>query len=173
VTVGHDRQNARGIGPDAHPAVAALRAGLPPDSVVDAGSFRGEVWAAVAPAQAAAALLLLRDHPVLRYDFLADLAGAHHPGRAHAPLEVAYQLLSLSRADRFRLKILLAEGEQAPSAVTVFAGADWMEREAFDLLGIVFSGHPGLRRILNPDDFDGHPLRKEFPVRGRVTWQGG
>ncbi len=170
MTVGHDRQNAPPADPAAHPAAEALRAGLPAGSVVETGIACGQAWAVVSRGRIVEALRLLRDHPALSYRFLADLAGVHLPARTEAPLEVVYQMASLTRADRFRLKVRLAEGEDCPSAVPVFAGAEWMEREAFDLVGIRFANHPDLRRILNPQGFEGHPLRKDFPVRGRGVW---
>jgi len=171
MTIGHRRQvSFHEGGPEEHPAVEALRRGLPAGALLAAGLSRGEAWAQVAPAAVPSALLLLRDHPGLRFDFLADLAGVHRPDRPADPLEVVYHLLALTRADRFRLRARIAEGEEVPSATGVFPGAAWPEREAFDLLGIRFSGHPDLRRILNPDGFDGHPLRKDFPVRGKVAW---
>ncbi|MDP7385839.1 MAG: NADH-quinone oxidoreductase subunit C, partial [Nitrospinota bacterium] len=87
--------------------------------------------------------------------------------------EVVYQLLALDRAERLRLKVRLADGEAAPSVVGVWRTADWLEREAFDMFGIEFEGHPDLRRILLPEDWEGFPLRKDYPVRGDgfgLTW---
>jgi NADH-quinone oxidoreductase subunit C len=170
MTVGFGRQDSPLSDPAAHPAAEALRAGLPADSVAETGIACGQAWALIARQRIVEALLLLRDHPALGYGFLADLAGVHTPARGEAPYEVVYQLASLAGNGRFRLKVRLAEDEECPSATGVFPGAEWMEREAFDLVGIRFANHPDLRRILNPQDFTGHPLRKDFPVRGRDVW---
>lgn len=85
-----------------------------------------------------------------------------------ARFAVVYHLLSLTHNHRLRLKVFLEDGESVPSVVSVWASANWFEREAFDLLGISFSGHPDLRRILTDYDFVGHPLRKDFPLEGKV-----
>lgn len=108
----------------------------------------------------------LRDDAELDFKQLIDIAGVHWPDR-EKPLELVYQLLSVHKNHRLRIKVPLAEGEPAPSLWQVWSCADWYEREAYDMLGILFSGHPDLRRILNDYDFDGHPLRKDFPLSGR------
>ncbi len=169
MTVGWQRQGFAGQDPAEHPAARALAEGLP-GAVRGTGIFRGQAWAELHALRVPEALLLLRDHPVLRYDYLTDLCALHRPDRAEAPLEVVYQLFSLSRGERFRLKTAVAEGASVPTAIPVYPAADWMEREAFDLVGVRFAGHPHLTRILNPEGFDGHPLRRDFPVRGKVTW---
>ncbi|MFQ5719225.1 MAG: NADH-quinone oxidoreductase subunit C [Acidobacteriota bacterium] len=105
----------------------------------------------------------LRDEEAMEQ--LSDLCGVHTPDRDHA-YEVVIHLHSLSLNERVRLKVGLAPGEEMPSLTGLWPGANWLEREAFDLVGIPFSGHPDLRRILLPDDFDGHPLHKDFPLKG-------
>lgn len=111
------------------------------------------------------ALTYLRD--VQGFQQLIDLAGADYPDR---PLrfDVVYHLLSLTRNRRVRLKVQAGEDEAVPSVVSVYPAADWYEREAFDMYGIFFDGHPDLRRILTDYGFHGHPLRKDFPMTGYV-----
>ncbi len=98
---------------------------------------------------------------------LTDLAGVDYPGREQR-FEVVYHLLSPVRNNRIRIKILTDEETLVPSATDIFPGADWYEREAYDMFGILFSGHPDLRRLLTDYGFDGYPLRKDFPVSGYV-----
>ena len=81
--------------------------------------------------------------------------------------EVVYHLFSISRHHRIRLKAMVGENETIPSVISVWGTADWLEREAYDMYGIVFDGHPNLTRILMPDDWDGYPLRKDYPLKGR------
>lgn len=99
------------------------------------------------------------------FDFLSDLCGVHYPER-EKPLEVVYQLFSIERSERLRLKVRLAEGDAVSSVQGVWRTANWLEREAFDMFGIEFEGHPDLRRILLPADWEGFPLRKEYPLPG-------
>ena len=102
----------------------------------------------------------------LGFRYLADVIGVDYPGRERR-FEVVYVLFCHERAERLRLKVQVAEGEPVPSVTSVWTGANWPERECFDLLGISFSGHPDLRRILLPEEATGHPLRKDYPLRGR------
>ncbi len=98
------------------------------------------------------------------YGFLADITATDESGSPR--FEVAYQLFSHSRLCRIRIKVRVPEGEAIPSAVSLWKGADWAEREVFDMFGITFSGHPNLRRILMDERWVGHPLRKDYPIRG-------
>ncbi len=101
------------------------------------------------------------------FDMLADLCGADHGPEEEPRFEVNYHLFSTTHHQRLRLKVLLSEDEpKVPTVTTLWKTADWHERETYDLLGIVFEGHPDLRRILLPSDFDGHALRKDYPLRG-------
>lgn len=120
----------------------------------------------VPPDQLLATMTRLRDDEALDFKQMIDLAGVHYPDRNPA-FDVVYQLLSVYKNHRLRVKIRIGEGELLPSITSIWSCADWYEREAYDLLGILFSGHPDLRRILNDYDFEGHPLRKDFPVVGR------
>lgn len=104
-----------------------------------------------------------------KYDFnmLADLCGADRGPEEDPRFEVNYHLFSTKHHNRLRLKVLVSEDEaHIPTVVTVWKTANWHERETFDLFGVIFDGHPDLRRILLPSDFDGHALRKDYPLRG-------
>ena len=112
-------------------------------------------------------LKFLRDDPSCRFVSFTDLCGADYPGREKR-FEVVYHLLSPFANARARLKVPLGEDEAVPSCAEIFPGAEWCEREAYDMFGLVFSGHPDLRRILTDYGFRGHPLRKDFPLSGFV-----
>ena len=109
----------------------------------------------------------LRDDSRLRFVSLIDICGVDYPGRANR-FDVVYHLLSPTRNLRIRLKIATDETTPVASVTEIFPGADWYEREAYDFFGILFSGHPDLRRLLTDYGFDGHPLRKDFPTTGYV-----
>ncbi len=113
------------------------------------------------------ALVQLRDHPDCRFHQLVDLCGVDYPER---PLrfDVVYHLLSLVKNHRIRLKVQTDEDTAVPSVADIFPAANWFEREAFDMYGIFFEGHPDLRRLLTDYGFHGHPLRKDFPMTGYV-----
>ncbi len=101
------------------------------------------------------------------FDLLADLCGADRGVEEDPRFEVNYHLFSTKHHNRLRLKVLLTEDEPSvKSVVSVWKTANWHERETFDLVGVIFAGHPDLRRILLPSDFDGHALRKDYPLRG-------
>ncbi len=111
------------------------------------------------------ALYILRDDETMAMNQLVDLCGADYPDRA-SRFDVVYHLLSLKNNARLRLRVELEEGQSVPTATSVYSSAGWFERETFDLFGIVFDGHPDLRRILTDYDFEGHPLRRDFPLTG-------
>lgn len=116
-----------------------------------------------------AAFRMLRDEPEFAFDLLVDLFGMDYGVDAppSARFAVVYQLLSLPRQRRLRVKAYLpAEGPELDSVVEIWPAAEWLEREAYDLFGIRFRHHPDLRRILLPDGYEGHPLRKDYPVQG-------
>jgi NADH-quinone oxidoreductase subunit C len=101
------------------------------------------------------------------FDMLADLCGADRGPEEDPRFEVNYHLFSTTHHKRLRLKVLLSEDDpKVTTVVTVWKTANWHERETFDLVGVIFEGHPDLRRILLPSDFDGHALRKDYPLRG-------
>ena len=111
----------------------------------------------------------LRDRPELRFTFLAELTAVDmHPREPR--FEVVYILVSLEHRTRLRLKVTLDGGDARVSTVSdVWPAANWLEREVWDLFGIVFDGHPDPRRLLMPEDWDGYPLRKDYPVQVRMT----
>jgi NADH-quinone oxidoreductase subunit C len=119
------------------------------------------------PAALIDVLTFLRDDPALRFVSFTDACGADYPGR-EARFDVVYHLMSPTRNARVRIRVTVDEATPVPSATAVFPGADWFERETYDLFGVVFSGHPDLRRLLTDYGFDGHPLRKDFPMTGYV-----
>jgi len=112
-------------------------------------------------------LTFLRDDPICRFTQLIDIAGVDYPARARR-FDVVYHLLSMEHNSRIRLKITTDEEHAVNSCAAVFPNADWYEREAFDMYGIAFDNHPDLRRILTDYGFEGHPLRKDFPLSGFV-----
>ncbi len=127
----------------------------------------GEISVTVAAGAVVDALCGLRDAEGLRFTQLIDLTAADYPQRPRR-FEVVYHLLSMSQNRRLRLKVETDEDTPVPSATKVFPGADWFEREAFDMFGVFFSGHPDLRRLLTDYGFHGYPLRKDFPMTGYV-----
>lgn len=113
------------------------------------------------------ALKFLRDEPRCRFNCFIDICGVDYPARPNR-FDVVYHLLSLNQNNRIRIKLETDENTPVPSAVSVFPGALWFEREAYDLYGIAFSDHPDLRRLLTDYGFQGYPLRKDFPTTGYV-----
>jgi NADH-quinone oxidoreductase subunit C len=109
----------------------------------------------------------LKNGAEARFDFLADLCGADRGVEEEPRFEVNYHLFSTTKHHRLRLKVLLNESDtKVPTVTGIWRTANWHERETFDLFGVVFEGHPDLRRILLPDDWQGYALRKDFPLRG-------
>ena len=137
-----------------------------PDAVDDARTFRGELTLYVHPTHFIRTCEFLRDEPGLKFSFLADVTALDlYPQEPR--FEIVYHLLSLENAQRLRLKVRV--GGEAPHTVTavpVWPSANAFEREVFDLFGIIFDGHPFLRRMLLPEDWEGYPLRKDYPTEG-------
>jgi NADH-quinone oxidoreductase subunit C len=109
----------------------------------------------------------LRDDPGCRFVSFIDVTAVDYPGREKR-FDVVYHLLSPTLNERIRLRAEASETTQVPSIIEVFPGADWFERECYDLYGVIFTGHPDMRRLLTDYGFDGHPLRKDFPLTGFV-----
>ena len=128
---------------------------------------RGELTIVVPARQIVRVLTFLRDEPTLLFKELVDLCGVDWPEREQR-FDVVYHLLSLHHNLRIRVKVHTDEATPVPSVVSVYPTAGWFEREAWDMYGILFEGHPDLRRILTDYGFDGHPLRKDFPLTGYV-----
>lgn len=137
------------------------------DAVLSVDVAFGEVTAVVVRERIVDAVKILRDEPTLRFVNIIDVCGADYPARPDR-FDVVYHLLSPTRNARLRLKVTTDEVTPVPSITAEFPGALWFEREAYDLLGIIFSDHPELRRLLTDYGFDGHPLRKDFPMTGYV-----
>lgn len=144
--------------------VEKLRA-ADPSWVVDSKDALGEVTVTVPAEQVVAVCSHLKtEHG---FDMLADLCGADRGPEEDPRFEVNYHLFSTRAHNRIRVKVLLSEENAKVASVTgVWKTANWHERETYDLVGVVFEGHPDLRRILLPSDFDGHALRKDYPLRG-------
>ena len=148
-----------------HPAVARLLA-WNPAAVTDAKFDREEMTIYVDRANLREACAILRDDAECAFNFLSDVTCVDwYP--AEPRFEVVYHLLSMAKKERVRLKVRLSGETPALESITsVWAGANYFEREVFDLFGVRFSGHPYLRRLLMPEDWEGHPLRKDYPVEG-------
>jgi NADH-quinone oxidoreductase subunit C len=127
----------------------------------------GELTLDVAADQIVPVLTFLRDDPSCKFTTLIDICGADYPERAKR-FDVVYHLLSMQLNHRVRLRLQIDEQAQVASVTGIFPCADWFEREAFDMYGILFSGHPDLRRLLTDYGFQGYPLRKDFPLSGTV-----
>ncbi|MCC7251049.1 NADH-quinone oxidoreductase subunit C [Hyphomicrobium sp.] len=137
------------------------------EAVLDHRITVGELTLTVEPAKIVDVLRFLRDDRGCRFEVLIDICGVDWPARAQR-FDVVYHLLSPRLNQRIRVKLHVDEETPVPSAVDVFPAANWYEREAFDMYGILFSGHPDLRRLLTDYGFQGYPLRKDFPLTGYV-----
>jgi NADH-quinone oxidoreductase subunit C len=137
-----------------------------PEAVQEVSEAHGEVTVVVSRERIVEVCRFLKSEPDLRYDLLTDIAGVDYLGR-EPRFEVVYHLYSVPHNRRLRLKVRVPEHDAVvPSVTAVWRTANWHEREAFDMLGLRFAGHPDLRRIYMPDDYPGHPLRKDFPPLG-------
>lgn len=141
-------------------------------AILETHGYRGDHTALVARAAVVDVLRVCRDDPALRFDMLMDLTAVdylRYPGReGGARFEVVYHLYSTVENHRLRVKVPVEEDDPVvPSAVPLWASADWFEREAWDMFGIRFEGHPNLRRLLLYEEFEGHPLRKDYPINKR------
>ena len=128
---------------------------------------RGELTLHVRRSHLGAVARLLRDDPTLRFELLSSLSGVHYPLDAVRELHVVYELTSMTHNRRIRLEVSAPDADpHVPSVVAVWPTADFQERETWDLFGVVFDGHPALTRIMMPDDWPGHPQRKDYPLGG-------
>ena len=148
-----------------HPWVESIRAALP-DTVVSAKSFAGQVTVVVQKDAIARVARHLKDAEDFKY--CVDVTAVDWKTRAPR-FDVVYHFYSFSKNARIRVKCAAGDGEDVPSISAVFLAANWSERETWDMFGIPFSGHPDLRRILTWEGFQGHPLRKDFPLEGIDT----
>jgi NADH-quinone oxidoreductase subunit C len=136
------------------------------DKVEEIFEQAGELTCQVAKEAILEALQFCRQDAGLNYEMLADETATHYPAATGFAFSVVYHLTSISRCKRLRLRILVPEGFVPESACAVYPGANWMEREIYDMLGITFANHPDMTRILCPEDWEGYPLRKDYPVVG-------
>jgi NADH-quinone oxidoreductase subunit C len=137
------------------------------DALLSAGIAGHELTVSVQPAAIAGFVQYLRTDPNCRFTTLIDITAVDWPAREQR-FDVVYHFLSMHLNQRIRVKAPVREGEIVPSIAEVYPSANWYEREVFDMYGILFSGHPDLRRILTDYGFQGHPLRKDFPTTGYV-----
>jgi NADH-quinone oxidoreductase subunit C len=149
---------------------AHLRSALGAAVLNESHAF-GELTVEVTPDRILEVLTFLRDDSACRFVSFIDVCGVDYPARARR-FDVVYHLLSPTRNLRIRVKLETDEATPVASCVDIFPGALWFEREAYDLYGILFTGHPDMRRLLTDYGFDGHPLRKDFPLTGfvEVRW---
>jgi NADH-quinone oxidoreductase subunit C len=137
------------------------------DAVLDRQIAYGDLTILADGARIVEVVSFLRENPACRFVSFIDLCGVDYPGRERR-FDVVYHLLSPAHNTRIRIKVETDETTPVPSIIDVYPAANWFEREAYDLYGILFSGHPDLRRILTDYGFEGHPLRKDFPLTGFV-----
>jgi NADH-quinone oxidoreductase subunit C len=144
-----------------HPLVRKLKEQCA-DAVLEASEFLGQLSIRVEASRIVEVCDKLRTDSDTAFNYLSDLTCVHYPDNRDAPFEVVYNLYSISKNERVRLKVATSEGVE--SVTGLWPSADWPEREVYDLFGVVFHHHPDLRRILLPPDWEGHPLRKDYPL---------
>ena len=149
---------------DLHALADHLRAARP-DDVLSADIAFGELTVTAPLAAIPALVEFLRDDPQCRFATLIDITAVDHPSRPQR-FEMVWHFLSMHRNQRIRVKAAAGERDMVPSIVGLHPSANWFEREVFDMFGLLFTGHPDLRRILTDYGFRGHPLRKDFPTTG-------
>jgi NADH-quinone oxidoreductase subunit C len=146
------------------PFIASLEAAVP-GSVAQVSYWVGD-WTVIVPlAQLMAAATHLRDAPDARFDYCSDVTATDWPPRAER-FDVIYVLYSVRHRHRVRLKVRVADGQPVPSMTGVWPAANWLERELYDMFGVNITGHPDRRRILMPEDWQGFPQRKDYPLEG-------
>jgi NADH-quinone oxidoreductase subunit C len=148
------------------------------ETTVNLGSVvihRGEITFHVRREDLPAVAQHLRDDPRMRFELCSGVSGVHYPDDTGAELHAVYHLLSMTYNRRVRLEVSMPDADpHVPSLVSIYPTSDWHERETYDMFGIIFDGHPSLTRILMPDDWPGHPQRKDYPLGGvPVEFKGG
>ena len=139
--------------------------------ILDINQFRDQVSVTIKRDKIIDICRYLYEDPDIRMDFLSDLCGVDYPERK-SRFEIVYNLCSLKHGHRIRIKALIpADNPSIDSVVSIWSGANWHEREACDMFGIVFNWHPELRRILMPEEWNGFPLRKNYPLQGIEGWE--
>lgn len=140
---------------------------LIPDALVQVVVDRGELTFYVAREKLAEVIQTLRDDAFLRFEFCPSVSGVHYPEDTGAEFHVVYHLQSMTHRRRLRVETTCPDSDpHVPSVVATYPAADWHERETWDMFGVIFDGHPHLTRILMPDDWVGHPQRKDYPLGG-------
>ena len=134
------------------------------DAIQEMIEFRGQITVVISAEKLAAIAQFCRDHEDMDFKFLSSITSVDfYPEEPR--FQVNYDLCSLRKNKRLRLRVMWSDGDEDLQSVTpIWPNADWFEREIYDMMGITFVGHPDLRRILMPDDWDGHPLRKDYPL---------
>ncbi|GAB1644594.1 NADH-quinone oxidoreductase subunit C [Krasilnikovia sp. MM14-A1259] len=127
---------------------------------------RGELTLHITADRIAEVCQVMRDDEALRFELCSSVSGVDYLGSDDRRFHIAYHLTSMTYRRRVRLEVAVAEGVAVPSVTGVYPTADWQERETYDMFGVVFAGHPNLTRILMPDDWEGHPQRKDYPLGG-------
>lgn len=147
-----------------------------PAEVREIKEFRGQCSVIVSKGAIKEIMQYLHDTPELYFDYLTDLCGVDYFEKKEPRFEVVYHLYSIRHKHMLRLRAEVSEEECSIDSVTgIWKGAEWHERECFDMFGITFTGHPDLRRVLMPEDWEGHPLRKDYPLKsdlGDMEWKG-
>ena len=146
-----------------HALVKALKAEFD-EAIGEALEFLGQVSVRVERERLVEVCEFLKQNQQTQFDYLSDLTCVHYPERGATPFEVVYNLFSIELNQRIRLKVNTDESVGVASVTGVWPSANWMEREVYDLFGVPFRGHPDLRRLLLPQDWSGHPLRKDYPL---------
>jgi len=141
-------------------------------AVGEAVQFRGELTLTIRRDAIHDVCLFLRDEPQLQFNYLSSITAVDYLNLGRAPrFDVVYHLLSLVYHHRLRLKVAVPDDDlRIATVVDIWPGADWYERETYDMFGIAFDGHPNLTRIMMPDDWQGYPLRKDFPLGGTCSF---
>lgn len=143
------------------------------DEIIGEDYFRGDITVVVKKERIKEILSFLKNDEQLRFNFLMDLTCVDYLGKKSERFEVVYHLYSLGNNWRIRIKVPVSEEDPTVDSVTdIWIGANWFEREVYDMFGIFFKGHPDLRRILLYPEFEGHPLRKDYPVKKRQPLVG-
>ncbi len=139
-----------------------------PEAVIAVQEFRGDLRVTVGVDVLIEVMQFLHDDKKLSFDLLIDVLGIDNSERrCQSRFEVVYVLVSTASYDRLLIKVPVDDDEEVPTVTGIWQSANWAEREVYDLMGIRFAGHPDLRRILTWDNFEGHPLRKEYPLLGK------
>jgi NADH-quinone oxidoreductase subunit C len=154
---------------------ARLREGGIESALEQVVIHRGEITFHVRREDLVAVARMLRDDERLRFEFCSGVSGVHYPDDRGRELHAVYHLLSMTHNRRMRVEVSVPDADpHIPSLVAVYPTNDWHERETYDMFGIIFDGHPALTRILMPDDWPGHPQRKDYPLGGiPVEYKGG